>query len=35
MILRLETILSSEKQEHLIVNKRLSTNVRSETEKSP
>ena len=35
MILRLEMILSSGKQELLMVNKRLLTNVRSETEKSP
>ena len=35
MILRLEMILGSGKQELLMVNKRLLTNVRSETEKSP
>ena len=35
MILRLETILSSGKQELLIFNKSLSMNVRSETAKLP
>ena len=35
MILRLEMILSSGKQELLMVNKRLFTNVRSETAKLP
>ena len=35
MILRLEMILSSGKQELLMVNKRLFMNVRSETAKLP
>ena len=35
MILRLETILSSGKQELLMVNERLFMNVRSETAKLP
>ena len=35
MILRLEMILSSGKQELSMVNKRLFTNVRSETAKLP
>ena len=35
MILRLEMILSSGKQELLMVNKHLFTNVRSETVKLP